>query len=458
MSESAYRPVATRLKDWRHVHQEPTPGHVQSQAGRCLGCGVPFCQSSYGCPVENLIPDWNQLVTTGSWREASEALHRTNNFPEFTGRLCPAPCEAACVLSLAQDPVAIRSIESAIVERAFASGWIRPETPTRSTARRVAIVGSGPAGLAAAQQLRRKGHDVTVLERDDALGGLLRYGIPDFKLEKWVLDRRLDQLRAEGVRFETGLELGRSVTLADLSGEYHAVALAVGAGESRDLRLPGRELSGIHSAMEFLTSQNRHGAGQRDCGRIDARGRRVVIIGGGDTGSDCLGTALRQGAIDVQQLELADKPPFGRRVDRPWPLLPLKFSTSHAHEEGGTRAWNVATTGFSGGATGRVERLHAVRIELVDGQPEPVLGSAFTLKTDLVLVAIGFAGVETALTTRESGLTRTGAGALSTNQDFMTSVPGVFAAGDARRGASLIVWAIAEGRRMAEAIDRYLRN
>lgn len=456
--DHAYRPPTLRSKDWRHVYEEPDASVSKVQAGRCMGCGVPFCQSSYGCPVENLIPDWNELVSRGSWREAAAALHRTNNFPEFTGRLCPAPCESACVLSLAESPVTVREIESTIVEQAFASGWVRPEVPSRTSARRIAIVGSGPAGLAAAQQLRRKGHDVTVLEKSDAPGGLLRYGIPDFKLEKWVLERRLDQLREEGVKFRTGVDVGTAVTLADLAGEYHAVGLAVGAGEPRELALPGRELAGIHNAMDYLTGQNRYQAGHREPGRIDAQGRRVVIIGGGDTGSDCLGTVIRQGAAEVQQLELADKPPFGRRADRPWPLLPLKLVTSHAHEEGGSRAWNVATTGFSGGATGRVERLHAVRIELRDGRPEPVLGSAFQLKTDLVLIAVGFAGVAAGFLTKEPGLTRTGSGALSTNQDYMTSLPGVFAAGDARRGASLIVWAIAEGRRMAEAIERYVRN
>jgi glutamate synthase (NADPH/NADH) small chain len=426
-----------------------------------MDCGVPFCQGDTGCPVRNAIPDWNDLVYRGRWREALDALHATNNFPELTGRLCPAPCESACVLGLVDRPVAIRSIEQAIADadRGFAEGWIAPQPPARETGSRVAVVGSGPAGLAAAQELRRLGHGVVVFERADRVGGLLRYGIPDFKLEKRVLDRRLEQLAAEGVAFQCGVDVGRDTSLEALRGRFDAVLLATGAPVARELPVPGRSLGGVHLAMEFLTQQNRRVAGdpspslRSGSGPADpageeiwAGGKRVVVIGGGDTGSDCVGTCHRQGAVSVHQLELLPQPPAERDGSTPWPLWPMQLRTSHAHEEGGTRAWSVRTTALEGEG-GRVRALRAVR---VDGGEETVLD------VELVLLAMGFVGPERDGAVAELGLRLDGRGNVATDEQQMTGVDGVFAAGDVRRGASLIVWAIREGRDAAHAIDRHL--
>jgi glutamate synthase (NADPH/NADH) small chain len=412
------RPVGERVGHWREFYEPMPEATLREQGARCMDCGVPFCQGDTGCPVQNVIPDWNDLVFRGQWREALDALHATNNFPEFTGRLCPAPCETACVLGVIDRPVAIRAIEQAIVDRGFEEGWVAPCPPARSTGARVAVVGSGPAGLAAAQQLRRAGHAVTVFERADRAGGLLRYGIPDFKLEKRVLDRRLDQVLAEGVEIVTGVEITPE---RGLRRSYDAMVVATGAPVARELAVPGRDLEGIYPAMEFLTAQNRGTPAS-----LSAAGKRVVIIGGGDTGSDCLGTCHRQGAREVMQFELLSEPPRERSATTPWPLWPMQLRTTHAHEEGGTRAWQISTTGFSG--TTHVERLHATRLDT---------GEALTIACDLVLLAMGFTGAEPA-------------------SRALASDDGVFLAGDVRRGASLIVWAIREGRDAALAVDRYL--
>jgi glutamate synthase (NADPH/NADH) small chain len=429
-----------------------------------MDCGVPFCQGDTGCPVQNVIPEWNDLVYRDRWEEALRSLEATNNFPEFTGRLCPAPCESACVLGLIDRPVAIRSIEQAIADRGFAEGWIVPQPPDEESGLRVAVVGSGPAGLAAAQELRRVGHAVVVYERDDRVGGLLRYGIPDFKLEKAVLERRLAQMAAEGVRFEPGVDVGRDLPVAALRRDHDAVLLAGGAPAARDLAVPGRELRGVHLAMEFLAQQNRRGAGDAvaEGAEISARGKRVVVIGGGDTGSDCVGTCHRQGATEVLQFELLPEPPGERHASTPWPLWPMQLRTSHAHEEGGRREWSVSTTAFSG-EDGRVGRLHGVRMQR-DGAPgarpgfSPVPGSEFTIDAELVLLAMGFAGPVHAGLLTDLGVRFDARGAVAADAHHMTSVPGVFAAGDVRRGASLIVWAIREGRDAARGIDRYLRR
>jgi glutamate synthase (NADPH/NADH) small chain len=452
---------AERLRHWNEFYHPMGDAAVDAQASRCMDCGVPFCQSDTGCPVRNIIPEWNELVRSGRWREASNLLHSTNNFPELTGRLCPAPCESACVLSLIDQPVAIRTIEQAIADRAFAEGWVVPQPPRRETGRRVAIVGSGPAGLAAAQQLRRVGHAVTVFERAARAGGLLRYGIPDFKLEKTTLDRRLAQLSAEGVVFRTGFDVGTDVPVADLRREFDAVCVATGASVARDIAVPGRGLGGIHAAMQFLAQQNTRIAGEAipPAAEISARGKHVVIIGGGDTGSDCAGTALRQGAVSVTQFELMPRPPEARSPSTPWPLWPMQLRTSHSHEEGGERDWSTATTGFSG-ERGAVRWLHGSRVVAdvaSDGslRVTPVPRSEFRVRADLVLLAMGFSGCEDAPWLRALGVTRRGQ-SIATNGEYETVAPGVFAAGDARRGASLIVWAIREGRDAAAAIARYL--
>ena len=415
-ADPARRPVGERVGHWREFYEPLAESALRDQGARCMDCGVPFCQGDTGCPVQNVIPDWNDLVYRGHWREALDALHATNNFPEFTGRLCPAPCESACVLGLIDRPVAIRAIEQAIVDRGFDEGWITPRPPARESGARVAVVGSGPAGLAAAQQLRRSGHAVTVFERADRAGGLLRYGIPDFKLDKHVLDRRLAQLLAEGVEIVTDVEIQPGHGLRQ---SYDAMVVATGAPVARDLLVPGRALQGIYPAMEFLTAQNRGTP-------ISAAGKRVVIIGGGDTGSDCLGTCHRQGARDVIQFELLPEPPRERAASTPWPAWPMQLRTTHAHEEGGTRAWQVSTTGFGG--TTHVERLDATRLD--SGEP-------LTFECDLVLLAMGFTGAEPA-------------------SRALADDDGVFLAGDVRRGASLIVWAIREGRDAARAVDGYL--
>jgi glutamate synthase (NADPH/NADH) small chain len=447
------RPVPERVNDWFEVYQDFPEQKVRDQGARCMDCGVPFCHT--GCPLNNIIPDWNDLVYRDRWREAIRVLHATNNFPEFTGRICPAPCEAACVLGINAPPVAIKVIEKTIVEHAFHEGWIRPEPPKARTGKRVAIVGSGPAGMAAAQQLARAGHAVTVFEKSDRVGGLLRYGIPDFKLEKHVVDRRIQQMEAEGVEFQTNVCAGHDITGDELRRDFHAILLAAGAEQPRDLTVPGRELNGIHFAMEFLPQQNKKCAGDAVSGQILATAKRVVIIGGGDTGADCLGTAHRQRAESVHQFEIMPMPPAERAPHTPWPLWPLQLRTESAHEEGGLRDWSLATAKFTGDDRGNVKKLHAVRV----GPPPdfaPIPGSDFTLDADLVLLAMGFTGpVKTGLV-EQLGLNLDSRGNIATGDGYMASPPGVFAAGDARRGQSLVVWAIAEGRQAAEKIDAFL--
>jgi len=455
--------VEERLTHWREFYSTVPESEVQTQAARCMDCGVPFCQGDSGCPVRNIIPEWNDLVNRGEWRDALESLHATNNFPELTGRLCPAPCESACVLGLVNEPVAIRHIEQTIADRGFAEGWVVPRPPLRMSGFSVAVIGSGPAGLAAAQQLRRFGHAVVVFEKDERAGGLLRYGIPDFKLEKSVLDLRLGQLQAEGVQFRTGVDVGEDVTVAELRSEFDAVCVATGAGVARDLRVPGRELGGIHLAMDFLTSQNRRIAGDALAGTgREARDKHVVIIGGGDTGSDCAGTCLRQGARSVRQFELLPQPPVDRASNTPWPLWPMQLRTSHAHEEGCDREWSVATTAFTGD-DGRVQRIHAVRLEAQLSRSGSVSyterpDTALALEADLVLLAMGFTGPVKSRLLEDFSVELNGRGNISTDEAHRTDIPGVFAAGDARRGASLIVWAIREGRDAADSIDRWLRE
>jgi glutamate synthase (NADPH/NADH) small chain len=459
----AKRAVEERVLDYLEVYREPSEADLKGQAARCMDCGVPFCND--GCPLGNIIPDWNDLVYRGRWRDALDRLHRTNNFPEFTGRICPAPCESACVLGINDDPVTIEFIEKAIAERGFAEGWVVPQPPPQESGRRVAVVGSGPAGLAAAAQLRRAGHAVTVFEKQDRIGGLLRYGIPDFKLEKWVIDRRVAVLEAEGVEFRTGVHVGAGVSAKELLESYDALLLCGGAEAPRDLAVPGRDLPGVHFAMQFLEQQNRRVAGDLvDPARsILADGRRVVVLGGGDTGSDCIGTSHRQGAAKVYNFELLEKPPAGRSGATPWPVHPgpsqiLRASTSH--EEGGERDWGITTTAFSG--SGRVERLHAQRVRMTrDPQTgrsalETVPGSDFTLDVDLVLLALGFLGPVREGMVEELGVELAGRGNVAT-RGYATSVPRVYAAGDMRRGQSLVVWAIAEGRQAAAQIDRDLR-
>ncbi len=448
------QPIEQRLGHYQEFYNPLGGDELAQQGARCMDCGVPFCQGDTGCPVRNLIPEWNDLVFRGRWREANEVLHSTNNFPELTGRLCPAPCESACVLGLINDPVSIRTIEQSIVDRAFAEGWIGPKTPRRETGRHVAIVGSGPAGLAAAQQLRRLGHAVTVFEKSDRVGGLLRYGIPDFKLEKTILDRRLDQMLAEGVVFETGIDVGTDISAAELRARFDAVLLAAGAPVARDLHVPGRELAGVRYAMDFLETQNRRVAGESVSDDETAEGKHVVIIGGGDTGSDCAGVSLRQGAKSVTQFELLSRPPATRADSTPWPLWPMQLRSSHAHEEGCQRDWEIATTRFTG-TNGRVDTLHAARVNQMlraDGTLEFVpTEMTFPVRADLVLLAMGFQGSGTDRLTSALGVECDTRGNTSAT-NYRTNVRGVYAAGDRRRGASLIVWAIREGRDAAAAI------
>jgi glutamate synthase (NADPH/NADH) small chain len=425
-----------------------------------MDCGIPFCHQ--GCPLGNLIPDWNDLVYRDRWQAAIERLHATNNFPEFTGKLCPAPCEGSCVLGINEDPVTIKSVEAAIIDRAWDEGWVTPRPPTTRTWKRVAIVGSGPAGLAAADQLNRAGHSVTVFEKSDRIGGLLRYGIPEFKMEKRFLDRRLAVMEEEGVVFRPGINVGVDVTADRIRADYDAVLLAGGAGHPRDLPVPGRELKGIHFAMEYLTLQNRRCEGDHipDEEFITAADKHVVIIGGGDTGADCLGTVHRQGARSVHQLELMPMPPRERAADNPWPQWPQIFRVSSAHEEGGERVYAVSTQRFSGTPDGRVQTLHATRVEMVKRDSRlqfvPVEGSEFEIRTDLVLLAMGFVGAAKGALLHDLGVTITDRGNVGRDASWMTNVPGVFTAGDMQRGQSLIVWAIAEGRSAARAIDAYL--
>ena len=448
------RPVIERVNDWFEIYQDFAGPRLQQQGARCMDCGVPFCHT--GCPVNNNIPNWNDLVYRGRWREAVRRLHATNNFPEFTGRICPAPCEAACVLGINQPAVTIRQIEKTIIERAFDEGWIQPEPPDVETGKKIAVIGSGPAGLAAAQQLRRAGHTVTVYEKADRVGGLLRYGIPDFKLEKHVVDRRAAQMEAEGIRFVTGAHVGANVSVEQLRGEHDAILLAGGAEQPRDIRVPGRELKGIHFAMEFLPQQNRRNSGLAVEGEeILATGKHVVIIGGGDTGADCLGTSHRQHAKSVRQFEILPMPPQERAPQTPWPLWPLQLRTESSHEEGGDRHWSVATTKFTGDAHNNVKQLHAVQI----GPPpdfKPIAGTEFTVEADLVLLAMGFTGPVRSGMIDQLGVALDPRGNVQTDANSMTSTPGVFAAGDMRRGQSLVVWAIAEGRRAAASVNAYL--
>ena len=453
------RKADERIKDWFEIY-EPFPENKQREQGaRCMDCGVPFCHT--GCPVNNIIPDWNDLVYNGRWEAAIRRLHATNNFPEFTGRICPAPCEAACVLGINQPPVSIKLIEKSIIERAWDEGWIHPEPPEENTGKRVAVVGSGPSGLAAAQQLRRAGHSVTVYEKNDRIGGLLRYGIPNFKLEKWVLDRRLRQMRDEGVEFITEAHIGVNVPVDELRRNYDAILLCGGSEQPRDLKIPGRELKGIHFAMEFLPQQNRRNEGDPEekivsdpSQSIFATGKNVIIIGGGDTGADCLGTSHRQGAKSVHQFEIMPRPPAERSPLTPWPLWPMQLRTESSHEEGGIRDWSINSVKFTGDENGNVKQLHCTRV----GAPpkfEAMPGTEFTIDADLVLLAMGFLGPVRTGMIEQLGLELDNRGNIATT-DFMSSVDGVFAAGDMRRGQSLVVWAIAEGRKAAAAVNKYL--
>ncbi|RYZ39216.1 MAG: glutamate synthase subunit beta [Myxococcaceae bacterium] len=453
------REKAERLEDWRELHLPLAPEEAKRQAGRCMDCGVPFCHQ--GCPLGNLIPDFNDAVYRGQWKEAYQVLSRTNTFPEFTGRLCPAPCEAACVLAIDRDAVTIEQIEKEISERAFAEGWVKARPPARRTGKRVAVVGSGPAGLAAASQLNAAGHTVTVYEKDARAGGLLRYGIPDFKLEKSVLDRRLALMEAEGIVFRTGEDVGATTGYRVLREQYDGVMLAMGARRARELDVPGRELSGVLQAMDYLEHQNRVvTAGATPDARLEARGKRVIILGGGDTGSDCLGTALRQGAQSVMQVELLPAPPSVRAKENPWPRWPLVFRTSSSQEEGGERAFALLTKRLEG-EDGQLQRLHAVRVEL---QREPggalklleVPGSEQVFDVDLLVLAMGFTGPETGPLAEELGVKLSPRGTVQVDAMFATSAPGVYCAGDASRGASLIVWALADGREAARALDTWL--
>jgi glutamate synthase (NADPH/NADH) small chain len=452
------RPVPIRLQDWQEVYESFDREKVQVQASRCMDCGIPFCHN--GCPLGNLIPEWNDLVYGDRWSEAIDRLHATNNFPEFTGRLCPAPCEASCVLGISQDPVTIEQVEKQIIERAFAEGWVAPVLATRQTGKKVAVVGSGPAGLAAAQQLTRAGHQVTVFERADRIGGLLRYGIPEFKMEKRVIDRRLEQMKAEGTEFRTSVNVGVDITAAQLRSGHDAVLLAAGATQWRDLPIPGRELEGIYQAMEFLPGSNRVQQGDYAEAPVSAAGKRVVIIGGGDTGADCLGTSLRQGAASVHQFEIMPRPPEERPTGNPWPTWPFIFRTSSAHEEGGERVFAVNTERFigtpEGPEHGRVAALRAHEVEMVEGRFHKIEGSDFDLPCDLVLLAMGFTGPEQNELTDGLGLELTERGTVGRDDSWSTNVDGVFVAGDMGRGQSLIVWAIAEGRSAAAALDEWL--
>ncbi|MGB6059084.1 MAG: glutamate synthase subunit beta [Microthrixaceae bacterium] len=454
------RPIPVRINDWQEVYEEFPESELQVQASRCMDCGVPFCNN--GCPLGNIIPDWNDLVYRDRWHEAIDRLHATNNFPEFTGRLCPAPCEAACVLGINSDPVTIKQIELTIIEHAWEEGWVSAVRPSRLTEKRVAVIGSGPAGLAVAQQLTRAGHDVVVYERADRIGGLLRYGIPEFKMEKRVLDRRLAQMRAEGTEFRVNVNVGVDVTIEALRSRHDAVVLAIGSTVPRDLPIPGRDLDGIHQAMEFLPPSNHAQAGDYPVEdvAISAKDRKVVIIGGGDTGADCLGTSIRHGATSIHQFEIMERPADSRTEANPWPTWPVIYRTSSAHEEAGERLFAVNTLGFEGDEAGRVNALRFVEVtqEFKDGRMsfEPVPGSEQTLETDLVLLAMGFTGPERTGLVEELGLELDPRGNIDRDDSWATTTEGVFVCGDAGRGQSLIVWAIAEGRSCAASVDQYL--
>ncbi|MGZ9829361.1 glutamate synthase subunit beta [Tsukamurella ocularis] len=452
------RPVPLRLLDWNEVYKPFDGTTLRKQASRCMDCGIPFCHN--GCPLGNLIPEWNTLAYKDRWYDGIERLHATNNFPEFTGRLCPAPCEASCVLGINQDPVTIKQVEVELIDKAFDEGWVSPQHPTKLTGKKIAVVGSGPAGLAAAQQLTRGGHTVTVYERADRIGGLLRYGIPEFKMEKRHIDRRLAQMNAEGTVFKTGVNVGVDVTVEQLREDFDAVVLANGSTVGRDLPIPGRELDGIHQAMEFLPWANRAAVGddvldEAGLPPIHAKDKKVVIIGGGDTGADCLGTSLRQGATSVHQFEIMPMPPRERAESTPWPTYPLMYRISSAHEEGGERVFSVSTEEFVG-EDGRVTGLKAYEVKMEGGRFEKVEGTEFTLEADLVLLAMGFVGPQRDDLLDKLGVEYSERGNVARGDDFQSTVPGVFVAGDAGRGQSLIVWAIAEGRSAAAAVDRFL--
>lgn len=462
--DRSYAPVEERVKHWSEFTNEPAAAEVSSQASRCMDCGIPFCHS--GCPVNNLIPDWNTLVYRADWQAAIERLHETNNFPEVTGRICPAPCEAACTLNIDDAPVTIKSIEAAIADRAWREGWVKPKSAARGSGKRIAIVGSGPAGLACAQQLARMGHAPTVFEKSDRLGGLLRYGIPDFKLDKSLIDRRVEQMESEGVIFRTNMHVGVTVSVDRLLDDYHVLVLAGGAEQPRDLQVPGRQLAGIHFAMDFLTQQNKRNAGDNDekaapAGEISALGKHVVVVGGGDTGSDCIGTAFRQGAASVIQLEILPRPPLHENKALTWPHWPMKLRTSTSQEEGADREFSVLTTGFVG-ENGHVTALRCARAEAYQGPDgrtaiRPLAGSEFVIKADLVLLAMGFLGPQSAGAIAASGVALTPQGNVEASMnDYQTSRDRIFACGDTRRGQSLVVWAIREGRECADAVNAYV--
>ena len=449
------RPVDVRIRDWREVYEEQEFSSLQRQAGRCMDCGIPFCHQ--GCPLGNLIPEWNDLIWRNEKVDAIDRLHATNNFPEFTGRLCPAPCETSCVLGINQDPVTIKQIELRTIEEAFQAGNVRPLQPDRITGKTVAVIGSGPAGLAAAQQLTRAGHTVVVYERAEKIGGLLRYGIPEFKMEKSILDRRLNQMQREGTRFRPGVNVGADLTASELKARYDAVVLAVGATQARDLNIPGREAGGVHQAMEYLPWGNKQALGElNEAPPINAKGKKVIILGGGDTGADCLGTAIRQGAAQITQIEIMPRPTDERPSSQPWPTYPMVYRVSSAHEEAGERLYSIATQEFVKDKSGNLIGLKVIETAFENGKFEPVAGTERVIDADLVFLALGFTGIEENRLVKDLKLTLDPRGNIERDENFATNVEGVFVCGDAGRGQSLIVWAIAEGRSAAAAVDQHL--